>query len=284
VARWYSRRLGDALAWLLFLYERKTLFPFARNNRTPVSVNSDDDGTRGVEMTAQNLIDQKWGLPIMPDITDCLRIGDISLLSFGDSAEEHHVQTIEVTTTRTSTKPQPDGSDLITLQVRMIATEPFYQLDAAPPELLPAAPKKLRDDRRLDKQVEQMTRAMAYRDVENDVLAEVDGHPHMSLLTGIEDLHHWADLRRAIRQARKEGYAYFWVDDFIGYSVHYGATGITTQDLQRGDLTGDIVRTIFSDELGDKNSITPSHLPAKEDDGDTLEATLERSTSAPREG
>lgn len=269
-ARWYSKRLGDALAWLVFLFDRKTLFALAENTRTPSSASSEDDGSRGVLLTAQNLLNQRWGLPIIHDITDCLRIGDISLLSFGETVDDRHVRTIEVKTKRTAIEPQLDGSDVLHLQITMISTEPLYEsggdgMQAPEPPTVAPQPLKWRDDRRLDKQVKRMRRAMEHRDVENDVIAELDGNPHMSLLTGVQDVHHWTELRRAIREARRGGYAFFAVDEFIGYSIHYNSAGITTGDLGMGSLVDDIVKSIFVTDLDDRNSITINQIPAKED-------------------
>ena len=117
-ARWYSKRLGDALPWMVYFFDRKAIFALASNSRTPSSATGDDDDSRGVLLTAQNLLDRKWGLPIMHDITDCLRIGDISLLSVGKTVEDRHIRTIEVKTSRTALEPQSDGSDMISLRSR----------------------------------------------------------------------------------------------------------------------------------------------------------------------
>ena len=148
----------------------------------------------------------------------------------------------------------------------MITTEPFHD---APDDHGESAGRterpKWRDDRRLDKHMDRMSTAMQYRDVENEVIAEVDGTPHMSLLTRVQDAPHWAQVRRAIRRAREDGYAYFSVDYFIGYSVHYSPTGIRTADLEMGNLVDDVQNSILATELGDRNSITVNHLPVKED-------------------
>ena len=46
-----------------------------------------------------------------------------------------------------------------------------------------------------------------------------------------EDTHHWADLRAAIRQARRDGFAFFSIDNYVGYTVWYRKDGVTEEHI-----------------------------------------------------
>lgn len=82
-ARWHARRLGDAIAWVLLHLDRRSIHALAKNNPTPVAP-QDDHGSRGVIAIAEYLAGQGWGFP---DITDCLRVGDVTFVQPEKEAE-----------------------------------------------------------------------------------------------------------------------------------------------------------------------------------------------------
>lgn len=121
------------------------------------------------------------------------------------------------------------------------------------------------EDRRLDKQFSRMVKAVAYRTAEDHKMTKVDGSPHLSLKSDVEDRHHWAELRKAIRHARSNGYAFFQVDNFMGYGLWFNPKGVVKEDVADQRFIEDIQSHILSDELGDRNSLTLGAVPIEED-------------------
>jgi hypothetical protein len=73
---WYSRCLGDALAWQVFLYDRKAVAALMRGTRPPIAKQT--TSTKAVFAMAGYFLGQQVGVPIVHDITNWLRIGDIT--------------------------------------------------------------------------------------------------------------------------------------------------------------------------------------------------------------
>lgn len=273
VIRWHSRRLGDGLAWMVLLFDRKTIHALTTNSRVPISA-EEDDGSRGVSLTAMKLLQSGFGLPIIHDITDCLRIGDITFLSFGDSAADKNFRTIEIKTSRLDVTVDGEGNESVSLRVTAIGTEPLPLIESQTvldmgtfraEELKTPIHMPRREDRRLEKQFNRMVTAVARRTVEDHKLTKIDGSPHLSLVSDVEDHHHWTELRRAIRSARKNGYAFFQIDNFIGYGLWFNAKGVAKEDIAEPRFVEDIQSHILSDELGDRNSLTLGAVPIQED-------------------
>ncbi|KQN94889.1 hypothetical protein [Arthrobacter sp. Leaf69] len=273
VIRWHSRRLGDGLAWMVLLFDRKTIRALTTNSRVPLS-SEEDDGSRGVSVTAMKLLQSGFGLPIIHDITDCLRIGDITFLSFGDGAADKLFRTIEVKTSRLDASVDDKGKENVSLQVTAIGTEPFppiarqavLELGTFRAEELENPERKpRREDRRLDKQFNRMVKAVAHRTAEDHKLTKIDGSSHLSLVSDVEDHHHWAELRKAIRHARSNGYAFFSVDNFIGYGLWFNPNGVVKEDVADPRFVEDIQSHVLSDDLGDRNSLTIGAIPIEED-------------------
>ena len=89
-ALWHARRFGDALAWVFFKNERRFLDPLSYNAKNPVP--PDDHGSTGM-VGAAVALSQRLGFPLLHDITDILRIGDITFVT-----PEGRPQTVEVKT------------------------------------------------------------------------------------------------------------------------------------------------------------------------------------------
>jgi hypothetical protein len=65
----------------------------------------EDQGSRGVIGLAAGLAGEDWGFPLLHDITDCLRIGDVTFIKpDGDN------RTLELKTQVTSTE-EADGTE-----------------------------------------------------------------------------------------------------------------------------------------------------------------------------
>lgn len=271
--RWHSRRLGDALAWSMLLHDRRTILPLTQNARVPISTSADDDGTVGLFKMARLLVSREWGVPIIHDVTDCLRIGDITFLNFGASPNERFFKTYEVKTTRVSSTPNEDGSEEVTLNIQLVSTEP---IPGAPEHLLaqpapsddhgpvqPARPR--REDRRLQKQLDRMHEARERRDAPDNAISQVAGKGFISLALDDDGPSQWKMLRQSIRKAKCEGYAFFSIDGFTGYGVFYDSVKITaasfTVDAFAKDINGLLMHT-----NKEKASLLLRLLPIGDDD------------------
>lgn len=268
--RWQSRRLGDALAWMLLLYSRKHIAALADNAPVPIP-STENDGHRGVFALARGMTSPEWGLPIVHDITDVLRIGDITFMRPALDPGDAVFRTFELKTNRTNEETDEDGNTLINLHVMLAATEPFPDMPAhmvPPPEdsegAPPPAPAR-RQDRRLQRQLDRMDRATMKRDIPFDSVTQLDGHSHVTIRIDDEQDSHWKELRRAIRQARANGYSFFSIDGFVGYALFYNRDGITREDMKLGNLAADTIASVMHPAIDKRNSLTLSAIPTIED-------------------
>jgi hypothetical protein len=270
--RWFSLRLGDAVAWSLLIYNRQVIYSLHSPHRVPIAT-STTDGTRGVFMMARSLAGQEWGIPIIHDMTSILRVGDLTFMRPALLPDEPIYKTFELKTSRAAEVANDDGSTTVTFNILVISNEEFPAMPGAigpRPEstVAPTMPKR-REDRRLSSQLRRMDRALTKRTAPMDdiVRATDEGESAgINLSLDQETEPHWAQLRRAIREARSGGYAYFSLDGFVGYAVFYSATGVDHEVMQRGSLNDDILSTIVSEETGKRDSITVSTVPDDEKD------------------
>ncbi len=86
-----SRCLGDALAWYLLGFNERAIVTLSLNDRSRSL--PDEPAVLGMLSLAQGLASDGLGVPVLHDITNCLRIGDISLYRPG-----REIVTVEVKT------------------------------------------------------------------------------------------------------------------------------------------------------------------------------------------
>jgi hypothetical protein len=92
--RWYARCLGDALAWEVLLFDRKAIAALMSGTRPPIAEITPNH--QAVITMAGHLLSQQFGIPIVHDITNWLRIGDITFMQpkkEGTSWRFHTVET-----------------------------------------------------------------------------------------------------------------------------------------------------------------------------------------------
>jgi hypothetical protein len=179
-------------------------------------------------------------------------------------------QTFELKTTRTAEVPEPDGTSVVTLSVQLFSNEEFPEMphhirkstagqDSPPP---PAR----RPDRRLTTQLRRMDRALVGRDAPIDDITRFENEAIVNLSLADEPDPHWAELRRAIRQARRDGYGFFALDGFVGYALFYNRAGVTETDFKAPRLLDDVKRLVIHEDQGARNSLTISTVPDEERD------------------
>lgn len=212
---WHARRFGDTIAWLLFRSERRFLEPLSYNAKVPIP--PDNHGTRAAVAAAQELA-PRFGMPLIHDITDILRVGDIT---FFKPNEPPH--TVEMKASVKDVKSEGDGTTRVTYEGLMIwpagATPPEGVLERPTPSPRPRRTLRGKD---LERQMKRLSRAVAMRDIVPGKATVVEGQPTLiieSKRSAGKD--HWRLIRRLIRQARRTGYASGAADDAIMYVVIY---------------------------------------------------------------
>jgi hypothetical protein len=232
-ARWQARRLGDAFAWLLLGLEQRNIHPLGDNHRT--SVSQDDHGTRGLLAIAQHLANQGWGFPVLHDVTDCLRIGDITFVD--PAGGEHDLQTVEIKTRLKDQRPAPDGKTQLDYQVTVVSPLPGH-----PSPTIPTSEPTPDDHRRnrLDRQLQRMTKALTTRLAPDNTVTHPDGKPTISTTVSTAAPSHWDTVRRVIRKARRTGAAHAVAEDAFLYMAWYHRDGITAEALAAHALPDDL--------------------------------------------
>lgn len=272
--RWFARRLGDAVAWNVLLLNRQVIHSLSSNSLTPIPT-SWSDGHRGMFEFAERSTSREWGIPIVHDITSVLRVGDVTFTLPSETAEagDATFRTVELKTTRLSERMTEDGRTSIEVQVTVVGNEPLPFPEQQPSDVQPASNevKARRPDRRIERQLRRMDLAVAKKNAPLHEYAKIGDQYHFSLQLDNEEQPHWAELRRAIRAARRDGFAYFELGGFVGYSLFYNAQGVTTEDIKASPLPRHVVG-LMHEEIGDRNSITVSQLP--DDEGDAWSANV----------
>lgn len=266
--RWYARRLGDAVAWNTLLQNRQVIQSLSDNAPVPIPTEW-SDGHRGAFEFAKNSTSREWGIPIIHDITSVLRIGDVTFMlpSRSGKSSDAIFRTVELKTTRLSESVTQDGKTAIEIQVTIIGNEPlpFPQVSESEEEPPQTPVRSRRPDRRIQRQMERMDRATASKNAPLHEYTKIGEQYHFSLQLNDEKQPHWAELRRAIRAARRDGYAYFELGGFVGYSLFYNSTAVTNDDIIASPMPAHVAG-LMHEETRDRNSITVSHLPDDEDE------------------
>jgi hypothetical protein len=272
VTRWHARRLGDAYAWIVMGLNRKIIYPLSDNSR--VAVSRENHGSRGMLVIASHLASLGWGFPVIHDVTDCLRIGDITFVHTQDSARTY--RTVEI---KTSLKAERTVSaENVThyeYEVQVISPIPFdpetgieigWDRVGKPVNSSSGPAPSRRPDRRIGRQARRMSKALTHQTAPDNQLTEIEGEPPL-LSTTMEKPtpSYWKALRRVIRQARKEGYASECIEGAFLYTAFYEAEGITVPALKSAIFVEDIKNSgllIEGDQV--RNALIINAIPPQE--------------------
>jgi hypothetical protein len=226
-----SKTLGDALAWLLL---RNELRPLTHISREPVSDGHgipEGHGLQGILAIAESLSNAGAGFPILHDITNCLRVGDITFY-----APSNNPVTIEV-------KTHLIGSDSTRLSLEVETHYINHDLNDAkrwndivagiPKDLFLLSTEKADSqinnqsqrllDERLQRQIERMRRAKIWQLVQPNQPFKL-GEREQGVKIFIEadkDFHNWNLVHELVDLAKVDGFAARVVDDsFVYYAVY----------------------------------------------------------------
>lgn len=232
-SRWHARHFGDALAWSLLGADRQLISSLSENSRVPIS--EDGHGSTGVMAMAQHLSSIGWGFPLLHDITDYLRIGDVTFVRLDRTPE--HVTTEIKTRLVEEGESGEDGAVERRYETKvytMVGIDPTTgEPDADRPGPPPAS--TVRPTNRKQRQAVRMRDAVIKGRAGHGIISEIS-NPVLNMHLEIESKDHWATLRRLIREAHRAGAASEVVDGAFTYLVLYQEGGLTADSVGNSTL------------------------------------------------
>lgn len=267
-----SKLVGDAFASIMFRGKDQAIHPLTENSRLPGVPT--DHGLQGVIAAAKMLFVSGAGFPVIHDMTNILRIGDISLTQLdGDPI------TLEI-------KTKLNGRQGDTLDLTVSVSGPmdpgrWEDIDAkikerfqrddnteSEPELKPRPRSSFRVDTRMRRQLDRMARAREHQSaVPGNLLRHGDMVTAVVRVDMGEQKHHWDKLQSAIRAARQSGYSSIVVDGTALYAVVYREDPIVLPSPEPFDtslierLPHDLVESgIFFTEDTSRNALIVTSL------------------------
>lgn len=277
--RWQSRRLGDAVAWSVLLLNRKLIRALSKNQRVVIARQS--TSSVAVMVAADECMRAGWGIPIIHDITDSLRIGDVTFLSFGDEITDQRTRTFELKSSVTGRHTNEDGTEGETVNVIFSSIEALPDdIDLRPRPTAsggelrrhPDGPRR-RPDRRFAKQMERMRVATEHKLAVDNSVTLIAEENVINLVTEDHVPSRWSELRRSIRTARRNGYSFMPVDRFSSYILFYDAAGVEPDKMQLDEVNADILNAFFGGSVGDRDNLTVLPVPIG-DDSDFTERVI----------
>src|SRR6266536_152639 len=273
--RWHARRFGDAIAWLLLGLNRQLIYPLAQNE--PHLATPDDHGSRGMIGIATALSNDGWRFPLLHDITDCLRIGDITFVKV---EQDRQIQTVEIKARLLDERPAADGKTAFEYPVTVIPV-PDEHLPTPMPDgeqtgrYLPPSSRQSSPEpsARVIRQVRRLHVARAHQEVQPGTLTEIDGKPAFSARATLTKPGHWKSLRRVVRRARAGGYASESVENTFLYVALYRPEGISVDSTQSQypQIAQDLLNSgILFEENQGRNELVISSVPSPEERGPQL--------------
>jgi hypothetical protein len=234
-----ARSFGDAFAWTLLGGNERIIAPLRENARTGWV--PDEHARLGVLVIAQEMTRNGAGFPIFHDVTNILRVGDITFVGKGQDPV-----TVEV---KTHYKGEFESNDSRSYSVQVWGKEdqvrPFVTPAAPPPASHEATEGQASLERaiahpRLRRQLERMQIAQQLQVAKEGEILNTGDTP--TLFVGWardEHLHHWDLVRELAAQAKRAGSASATADEAIFYAAVYTDSPLhlsSNEDLDEGWL------------------------------------------------
>ncbi|MFW0791587.1 hypothetical protein [Gordonia sp. CPCC 205333] len=247
------------------LTDRKHIGALMHGPVPPISEYSVSD--QSVFALATDWLGQRFGIPIVHDLTTWLRIGDVTFLRFGETSLDRRFQTIEVKSSVREQTVDEDGTTNAVITVNAYSNESLADLaqkldgdkeptaEDAPPSM------SLREDRRLSAQLRRLYTAKRRGDAADDQISYLDGIRTITLQPTSNTTNHWNQLRSAIREARRNGYSYMSIDKFLGYAVFYNASGLRETDFAQSQMIDDITESTLRHQYGTQPALRIFEVP-----------------------
>ncbi|HEU5382401.1 MAG TPA: hypothetical protein VFV38_43865 [Ktedonobacteraceae bacterium] len=189
---------------------------------------------------AEILCNAGAGLPILHDITHCLRVGDITFYT-----PDNHPFTIEV-----KTKLKAHGGDKMILAVKIhsvVTSAEDERLEAVyariPKEI--SLPPNVDDyqmphefeviEEELKRQLEKLDRVTTWQSAKDDEpfhleerIIGITSHVHSD-----EDMHHYSVIQELVQEAKAQNFAWHAADDAFVYTTFYRDTPLWLRESQQ---------------------------------------------------
>src|SRR5260221_3794669 len=253
-----SPQTGDAFAWVFLNEAIRPLTELPSNTRDGHHV-ADEHSLKGLLAIAEFLANSGAGFPILHDVTNCLRVGDITFYS-----PENEPATIEV---KTHLIGNHEGILSLEVEAHHIDLKENKRWDAIMNNIpkhvslsvdsednkqtTPQFPTQLED--RLQRQMERMKRAKLWQSMPDDRPFKLGDREEgiKVFMHSEEELHHWDVIQELAIKAKKDGFAVRVVDDAFVYMVFYRDSSVAYPWIRGIDQS-------FSEDLTAYN--LPSYL------------------------
>jgi len=219
-----SRQLGDALAWDLLGSDPTHLKPLMKNERVP-SIPS-GHGLIGMIAFAANFASEGGCIPLLHDVTNRLRVGDVTFVR-----PDRDPLTFEVKT-KLTTLDESDSSATLSITAYTLGHHNGQWDDVLahlPSPLVvttngdeshaaQSGQASRRLDTRLSRQLVRMRNAVDWRAANTEEFFDVGGERSVKVdVTPANDTFRWADMRDVCAEARIVGRAARRVEDGLVY-------------------------------------------------------------------
>ena len=242
-----SRSVGDAFAWTLFGGKDRLLRPLTNNSR--VGSVPGFDARMGVLLVAQEWARKGAGFPVLHDVTNMLRVGDITFIG-----REPNPVTLEIKT-KYEGGSNETGVHRYTVQVWGTTREATqWGIAEDVPEIQEDRSdetswlRRTGQNDRLRRQLERMQHAQWYQEAEGGQIVQVgDAHSLIVEWTRDEDLTHWDKVRKLAECAKVGGFATTDADEAVFYAAVYTNTPLHL--LSSDSLSGEWFKPV-AESLG----------------------------------
>jgi hypothetical protein len=240
-----ARKLGDTLAWLFFdnlqitSRSRDSSMPSPHVHKVP-----EGHGLQGILAIAEMLCKAGAGLPILHDITSCLRTGDITFYSPGDDPLTIEVKTrlkgyqgdrmiLETKIYCASTPAEDAKWNALAALVPQEISRPQNMQDVTVVD--PAFQQPLAMKEKLKRQLGRMAKATALQVVRDGGLLRL-GERELAIVknhNSEQSMHHYDILQELTRDAKSKGFACRSVDDAFVYIAMYRESPLNLLESQQ---------------------------------------------------
>jgi hypothetical protein len=213
-------------------------------------------------LAAGYLARQGWRFPLIHDITDCLRIGDVTFVRVHEDSERSY-NTVEVkTSARLKRRLETENLAEYEYRMQVLSAVPSddapmdrVTLEGAEFESVISSPVRP-VGRRVGRQAKRMSTALVHQTAGLDVLIEEDGEVS-ALWTAVKApvTTHWKSLQRVVRKARRNGYASECVDDTFLYAAFCSAEGLSPDSMDHSRLQEDLSNPALLVEEGTRGIV-----------------------------
>lgn len=257
------RRLGDAFAWVVLRLDEAAISALAEND----AVRRFPDGSSflGVRAIATHLCAEGAGFPLLHDITNVLRIGDISFIKPGGA-----IQTVEV---KTRDRVVKVSDEVVRLNTSVWGPREFLEpilvrSDGVSAEGTPVT-RALPGNKRLPRQLQRMARAREIQMAETDNPIFLNDGWFVKIQATLRSKGYWEPLSALAEEARSTGYSGALLDDCIFCAAAFDETasaapwaqnfeGFSWGDLLTHDLKTSELLHLDADEHPNAISWSPS--------------------------